>query len=117
MKHRFSASLITLSLLLSLVAVPSSALIQNTKDPRAGRCEKDPKVPAAWKKYQDFTWNYPACTVPYRYVSGKLSSKTPKTTQSDRSELLSVDQCMIANYWGSQRAKQAQGEILGPNYT
>jgi len=24
---------------------------------------------------------------------------------------------MIANYWGSQRSKQARGEILGPNYT
>jgi hypothetical protein len=24
---------------------------------------------------------------------------------------------MIANYWGSQRGKQARGEILGPNYT
>ena len=117
MRHRFSASLITLSLLLSFVAVPSSALTQIPKDPRDGRCEKDPKVPAAWKKYQDFTWNYPACTIPYRYVSGKLTSKTPKTAQSDRSELLGADQCMIANYWGPQRAKQAQGEILGPNYT
>jgi hypothetical protein len=61
MRHRFSASLITLSLLLSFVAVPTSALTQIPKDDRAGRCEKDPKVPAAWKKYQDFTWNYPAC--------------------------------------------------------
>ena len=104
MKHKLSASLITLSLLLSFVAVPSSALTQIPKDPRAGRCVKDPKVPAAWKKYQDFTWNYPACPHPYRYVSGKLSSKKPKTAQSDRSELLGVDQCMIANYFGAQRA-------------
>jgi len=117
MRHRFSASLISLSLLLSFIAVPTSALTQIPKDPRAGRCEKDPKVPAAWKKYQDFTWNYPACPHPYRYVSGKLTSKTPKTAQSDRSELLGVDQCMIANYFGAQRAKQARGEILGPNYT
>ena len=117
MRHRFSASLITLSLLLSFIALPSSALTQIPKDDRAGRCEKDPKVPAAWKKYQDFTWNYPACPHPYRYVSGKLTSKTPKTAQSDRSELLTVDQCMIANFWGTQRAKQARGEILGPNYT
>ena len=117
MRHRFSASLITLSLLLSFIALPSSALTQIPKDARDGRCEKDPKVPAAWKKYQDFTWNYPACPHPYRYVSGKLTSKTPKTAQSDRSELLGTDQCMIANYWGSQRGKQARGEILGPNYT
>ena len=118
MRHRFSASLITLSLLLSLVAVPTSALTQIPTEPRVGdRCEKDPKVPAAWKKYQDFTWNYPACPHPYRFVSGKLSSKKPKTAQSDRAELLGADQCMIANYWGSQRAKQARGEILGPNYT
>jgi hypothetical protein len=118
MKHRFSASLITLSLLLSFVAVPTSALTQIPTEPRVGdRCEKDPKVPAAWKKYQDFTWNYPACPHPYRYVSGKLTSKTPKTAQSDRSELLGVDQCMIANYFGAQRARQARGEILGPNYT
>jgi len=118
MRHRFSASLITLSLLLSFVAVPTSALTQNPKDSRVGdRCEKDPKVPKAWKKYQDFTWNYPTCPHPYRYVSGKLTSKTPKTAQSDRSELLTVDQCMIANFWGTQRAKQARGEILGPNYT
>jgi hypothetical protein len=117
MRHRFSASLITLSLLLSFVAVPTSALTQ-TKDPRVGdRCVKDPKVPKAWKEYQDFTWNYPTCPHPYRYVSGKLTSKTPKTAQSDRSELLTVDQCMIANFWGTQRAKQARGEILGPNYT
>jgi len=114
MQHRFSASLITLSLLLSLCAVPSSALTQIPTEPRVGdRCEKDPKVPPAWKKYQDFTWNYPACPHPYRYVSGKLTSKTPKTAQSDRSELLGAEQCMIANYWGSQRAKQARGEILG----
>jgi hypothetical protein len=117
MRHRFSASLITLSLLLSFIALPSSALTQIPKDPRAGRCEKDPKVPAAWKKYQDFTLNYPACPIPYRYVSGKLTSKKPKTAQSDRAELLGADQCMIANYWGSQRGKQARGEILGPNYT
>jgi hypothetical protein len=118
MRPKFSASLITLSLLLSLIAVPTSALTQIPKDPRVGdRCEKDPKVPAAWKKYQDFTWNYPTCPHPYRYVSGKLTSKTPKTAQSDRSELLTVDQCMIANFWGTQRAKQARGEILGPNYT
>ena len=118
MRHRFSASLITLSLLLSFAALPSSALTQIPNEPRVGdRCEKDPKVPAAWKKYQDFTWNYPACPHPYRYVSGKLSSKKPKTAQSDRSELLGVDQCMIANYFGAQRAKQARGEILGQNYT
>jgi hypothetical protein len=117
MKHKLSASLITLSLLLSFVAVPSSALTQIPTEPRVGdRCEKDPKVPAAWKKYQDFTLNYPACPIPYRYVSGKLTSKTPKTAQSDRAELLGADQCMIANYWGSQRGKQARGEILGPNY-
>jgi hypothetical protein len=118
MRHRFSASLITLSLLLSFVAVPTSALTQIPKDPRVGdRCVKDPKVPKAWKEYQDFTWNYPTCPHPYRYVSGTLTSKTPKTAQSDRSELLTVDQCMIANFWGTQRAKQARGEILGPNYT
>ena len=118
MRHRFSASLITLSLLLCLVAVPTSALTQIPKDPRVGdRCEKDPKVPAAWKAYQDITWNYPACPHPYRYVSGKLTSKTPKTVQNNRSELLSVDQCMIANFWATKRAEQARGEILGPNYT
>ena len=118
MRHRFSASLITLSLLLSLVAVPTSALTQIPKDPRVGdRCEKDPKVPAAWKAYQDITWNYPACPHPYRYVSGKLTSKTPKTVQNNRSELLSVDQCMITNFWATKRAEQARGEILGPNYT
>ena len=110
--------IIALSLVLSSISVPSSALTQIPNEPRVGdRCEKDPKVPAAWKKYQDFTWNYPACPHPYRYMSGKLSSKKPKTVQSDRSELLSVDQCMIANYFGSQRAKQARGEILGQNYT
>ena len=75
MRHRFSASLITLSLLLSLLAFPSSALTQIPTEARAGdRCEKDPKVPKAWKEYQDITWNYPACPHPYRYVSGKLSS-------------------------------------------
>ena len=118
MRHRFSASLITLSLLLSLVAVPTSALTQIPKDPRVGdRCEKDPKGPAAWKAYQDITWNYPACPHPYRYVSGKLTSKTPKTVQNNRSELLSVDQCMIANFWATKRAEQSRGEVLGPNYT
>ena len=107
-----------MSLLLSLVAVPTSALTQIPKDPRVGdRCEKDPKVPAAWKAYQDITWNYPACPHPYRYVSGKLTSKTPKTVQNNRSELLSVDQCMISNFWATKRAEQARGEILGPNYT
>ena len=110
--------IIALSLVLSSISVPTSALTQIPTDARVGdRCEKDPKVPAAWKKYQDFTLNYPACPIPYRYVSGKLTSKTPKTAQSDRAELLGADQCMIANYWGSQRGKQARGEILGPNYT
>jgi hypothetical protein len=110
--------IIVLSLVLSSISVPSSALTQIPTEARVGdRCEKDPKVPAAWKEYQDFTWNYPACPHPYRYVSGKLSSKKPKTAQSDRSELLGVDQCMIANYFGAQRAKQARGEILGQNYT
>ena len=118
MRHRFSASLITLSLLLSLVAVPTSALTQIPTEARVGdRCEKDPKVPAAWKAYQDITWNYPACPHPYRYVSGKLTSKTPKTIQNNRSELLSVDQCMIANFWATKRAEQSRGEVLGPNYT
>jgi len=44
MRHRFSASLITLSLLLSLLAFPSSALTQIPTEARVGdRCEKDPK--------------------------------------------------------------------------
>jgi len=119
MRKRNSAiSILLISILFSFITVPSQSLTLIPKDPRTGgRCEKDPKVPAAWKKYQDFTWNYPACPHPYRYVSAKLTSKTPKTTQSDRSELLGVDQCMIANYFGAQRARQARGEILGPNYT
>lgn len=110
--------IIILSLILSSISVSANATSMPSKDERdGGRCVKDPKVPAVWKKYQDFTWNYPACPHPYRYESGKLSSKKPKTAQSERSELLGVDQCMIANYWGSQRAKQARGEILGQNYT
>ena len=112
------ARVLVFALLLTFVNNPANATTTIPKDVRdGGRCVKDPKVPAAWKKYQDFTWNYPACPHPYRYVSGKLTSKTPKTAQSDKSELISVDQCMIANYFGSQRAKQARGEILGPNYT
>ena len=108
------------TLLLALLTNPVNAApkFQMDKDPRFGtRCEKDPKVPKVWKEYQDITWNYPACPQPYRYVSGKLTAKTPKTKQSERSELLSVDQCMIANYWATKRAEQARGEILGPNYT
>ena len=112
------AHAIVFSLLLTTINIPVNATSILPKESRVGdRCEKDPKVPAGWKKYQDFTWNYPTCPHPYRYVSGKLTSKKPKTAQSDRSELLSVDQCMIANFFGSQRAKQARGEILGPNYT
>ena len=51
-----------LAILGTFIVVPAQALTALPLDPRAGRCEKDPKVPAAWKKYQDFTWNYPACT-------------------------------------------------------
>lgn len=118
MRTKSKFLVIVLTLISSLIVIPSNAISALPAEPRVGdRCEKDPKVPAAWKKYQDFTWNYPACPHPYRFVSGKLSSKKPKTAQSDRAELLGADQCMIANYWGSQRAKQARGEILGPNYT
>ena len=107
MKMKAKLLVMLLAILGTFIVVPAQAVTALPLDPRAGRCEKDPKVPAAWKKYQDFTWNYPACPHPYRYVSGKLTSKKPKTAQSDRSELLGADQCMIANYWGSQRGKQA----------
>ena len=118
MRSKSKFLVIVLALISSLIVIPSNAISALPTEPRVGaRCEKDPKVPAAWKKYQDFTWNYPTCPHPYRYVSGKLSSKKPKTAQSDRAELLSADQCMIANFWGTQRSKQARGEILGPNYT
>ncbi|GDX17819.1 hypothetical protein LBMAG05_11150 [Actinomycetes bacterium] len=107
-----------LAILGSFIVVPAQAVTALPLDPRVGdRCEKDPKVPKAWKEYQDITWNYPACPHPYRYVSGKLTSKTPKTVQNTRSELLSVDQCMIANFWATKRAEQSRGEVLGPNYT
>ena len=77
--------IIVLSLILSSISVSANATSAFPLEPRVGdRCEKDPKVPAAWKQYQDITWNYPACPQPYRYVSGKLSSKKPKTAQSDR---------------------------------
>jgi hypothetical protein len=112
------ARLIVFALLLTFVNTPSNANSIIPSEGRVGdRCEKDPKVPAAWKAYQDITWNYPACPHPYRYVSGKLTSKTPKTVQNTRSELLSVDQCMIANFWATKRAEQSRGEVLGPNYT
>ena len=112
------AQILTISVLITFINIPVNATSLIPKDVRDGtRCEKDSKVPAAWKQYQDITWNYPACPQPYRYVKGKLTSKTPKTKQSERSELLGIDQCMIANYWGTKRAEQARGEILGPNYT
>jgi hypothetical protein len=119
MKHYSKiARVLVFALLLTFVNNPANATTTIPKDVRDGtRCQKDPKVPAAWKKFQDFTWNYAACPHPYRYVSAKLTSKKPKTAQSDRAELLGVDQCMIANYFGAQRARQARGEILGPNYT
>ena len=112
------ASIILISLLSTFLHIPANATSLLPKEARVGdRCEKDTKVPKVWKELQDLTWNYPACPQPYRYVSTKLTSKKPKTTQSDRSELLGVDQCMIANYWATKRAEQAKGEILGPNYT
>jgi hypothetical protein len=118
MKMKAKLLVMLLAILGTFIVVPAQAVIALPAEPRVGdRCEKDPKVPKAWKKYQDHTWNFPACPHPYRYASAKLTSKKPKTAQSARSELLSVDQCMIANYWGEQRAKQARGEILGPNYT
>ena len=112
------ARAIIFALLFSFINIPSNANSIIPTEARVGdRCVKDSKVPAAWKQLQDITWNYPSCPPPYRYVSGKLTSKTPKTAQSDRSELLGVDQCMIVNFWGTKRAEQARGEILGPNYT
>lgn len=111
-------SLIFISLIFSTLSISSTANAIIPTEARVGdRCEKDPKVPSAWKEYQDITWKYPACPHPYRYVSAKLTKVTPKTTQTNRSELLSVDQCMISNYWATKRAEQARGEILGPNYT
>ena len=118
MKMKAKLLVMLLAILGSFIVVPAQAVTALPLDPRVGdRCEKDPKVPKAWKEYQDITWNYPACPHPYRYVSGKLTSKTPKTVQNNRSELLSVDQCMISNFWATKRAEQARGEILGPNYT
>ena len=111
-------SLVIISLLLSTLSFPATAASLIPKEPKNGdRCEKDPKVPSAWKEYQDITWKYPACPHPYRYQSAKLTKKTPKTSQTNRSELLSVDQCMISNFWANKRAEQARGEVLGPNYT
>ena len=118
MKMKAKLLVMLLAILGSFIVVPAQAVTALPLDPRVGdRCEKDPKVPKAWKEYQDITWNYPACPHPYRYVSGKLTSKTPKTVQNTRSELLSVDQCMIANFWATKRAEQSRGEVLGPNYT
>ena len=118
MKMKAKLLVMLLAILGSFIVVPAQAVTALPLDPRVGdRCEKDPKVPKAWKEYQDITWNYPACPHPYRYVSGKLTSKTPKTVQNTKSELLSVDQCMIANFWATKRAEQSRGEVLGPNYT
>jgi hypothetical protein len=118
MKMKAKLLVMLLAILGTFIVVPAQAVTALPLDPRVGdRCEKDPKVPKAWKEYQDITWNYPACPHPYRYVSGKLTSKIPKTVQNNRSELLSVDQCMISNFWATKRAEQARGEILGPNYT
>lgn len=103
MKMKAKLLVMLLAILGSFIVVPAQAVTALPLDPRVGdRCEKDPKVPKAWKEYQDITWNYPACPHPYRYVSGKLTSKTPKTVQNTRSELLSVDQCMIANFWATK---------------
>ena len=111
-------NLIFISLIFSTLSISSTANAIIPTEARVGdRCEKDAKVPSAWKEYQDITWKYPDCPNPYRYVSAKLTKVTPKTTQTNRSELLSVDQCMISNYWATKRAEQARGEILGPNYT
>ena len=91
MRTKSKFLVIVLTLISSLIVIPSNAISALPAEPRVGdRCEKDSKVPAAWKKYQDFTWNYPACPHPYRYASGKLTSKKPKTAQSDRAEFLSV---------------------------
>ena len=84
-------NLIFISLIFSTLSISSTANAIIPTEARVGdRCEKDAKVPSAWKEYQDITWKYPDCPNPYRYVSAKLTKVTPKTSQTNRSELLSA---------------------------
>ena len=73
--------IIALSLVLSSISVSANSAprIDSAQSPR---CAYDPKVPKAWKEYQDKARNN-SCLYTFRYVKSKLTKEQPKTAQSN----------------------------------
>jgi hypothetical protein len=104
--------IIALSLVLSTMSVPATAT-GNDSTP-SPRCAYDSKVPKAWKEFQDKARNH-TCLYTFRYVKSKLTKEQPKTTQTNRGELLPTQQCRLEMFpdWNKQAAA---GDIVNPNY-
>lgn len=104
--------IIAISILMSLVSVPSYA--EGNDSPPSPRCAYDPKVPKAWKEFQDKALNN-SCLYTFRYVKSKLTKEQPKTVQTDRGALLPPQQCRLEMYpdWNKQAAA---GDIINPHY-
>ena len=107
------ARVIVLALLLTFANNPANAGsgIDTAQSPR---CAYDPKVPKAWKEYQDKARNN-SCLYTFRYVKSKLTKEQPKTAQTNRNELLPPQQCRLEMFpdWNQQAAA---GDIVNPNY-
>ena len=104
--------IIVLSLVLSTISIP--AIAEGNDSPPSPRCAYDPKVPKAWKEFQDKARNH-TCLYTFRYVKSKLTKEQPKTPQTSRNELLPTQQCRLEMFpdWNKQAAA---GDIVNPHY-
>jgi len=75
-------------------------------------CQKDPEVPKEWKSFQDSLGN--RCAPPYRFVTEYLTSVTPNTSITARSNLLPVASCKLKRSEGFQKEIE-KGLKLNPN--
>ncbi len=58
-------------------------------------CDTDPWVPAEWKEYEKFAWNYFRCSRPMRFQDVSLPDAKPQSQLTPTSELNNVSVCKV----------------------
>jgi hypothetical protein len=110
--------IIVLSLILSSISISANAVSfdkQNFQNEVTPRCAEDPKVPNAWKVYQQEAKKAHRCLYPFRFVKQNLTKKQPNAVQTDRNALLPTQNCRLEMFpdWNAQAYV---GDIVNPNY-
>lgn len=91
---------------------PSTSVVAPQPFEFTSICQKDPEVPDQWRAFQDNLGN--RCAPPYRFVTQFLTSNTPSSALTDRSNLLPVTSCKLKRSEGFQYEID-KGFKLNPN--